>query len=64
MTGTIAHFIHESDGTLVARLRIYSIPNPGNECRFHGPVYYRVTRVVHVYDEGDDRVNIGLEQVK
>lgn len=65
MTGTKAHFIREIDGLMVANMRIEAIPRPGDECRFPGPFYYRVTRVIHVYDESEpNRVNIGLEAVE
>lgn len=57
-----AHFIHEERG-MVARRYIDFVPRVGDELRFEGEKYYKVTLVVWVYDEPENpsqRVNIGL----
>jgi hypothetical protein len=58
--------IVEEGGDLLTAVWAWAIPNVGDEVRLDGPTYYRVTRVVHVYDEdcGWHRANIGVEKVK
>jgi hypothetical protein len=57
-----AHFIHEKDG-LIHKSLIEHAPEVGDELRFPGEKYYKVTRKVWVYDEpeaGFSRLNIGV----
>ena len=57
-----AHFIHEERG-MIARLYLDFAPRVGDELRFQGEKYYKVSRIVWVYDEPESRmqrVNIGL----
>lgn len=59
------HFIEEG-GDLLYRVWAWAVPNVGDEVRIDKDTFYRVTRVVHVYDEDCDhhRANIGVEKVK
>ena len=57
-----AHYIHEKTGML-ARRAITHVPRVGDEIRFHGERYFKVTLVVWVMDEDEcpyERVNIGV----
>lgn len=64
---TYAHFIDEATGKNVTRLAVLCVPRVGDEIRIGGSGserYYKVTRVIWVYDEPDspyERVNIGVE---
>ena len=64
---TQAHFIEATTGKMIYRGLILNIPRVGDECRFKDGEYWKVTCVIHVYDEDDHpyhRVNIGLEKLK
>lgn len=57
-----AHFIEE-EGGLFARRLVTTVPRVGDELRFTGDRYFKVTLVVWVYDEPDcsyERVNVGM----
>lgn len=56
-----AHFIHEQRG-MFSQFRIEHAPSVGDELRFSGERYFRVTRLVWVYDENGpcQRLNIGM----
>lgn len=57
-----AHFIHEEKGML-ARMTINHAPRVGDEIRLQGELYFKVTRLIWVYDEPEhpfQRLNIGL----
>lgn len=61
-----AHFIDEVDG-LFSKEHLTHIPRVGDELRWAGPAYYRVTLVVWVFDEPDcpmQRVNIGMKKLE
>jgi len=60
------HFIEKKTGKMIAkRYLLDHIPRIGEECRFHGEMYFKVVQVVNVFDENGDqyRVNIGLAKV-
>lgn len=65
-----AHFIDEQTGNTVFRQLISFIPRRKDEVRVGGEgkeKYYKVTRVIWVYDEPDCpymRVNIGIIGIK
>lgn len=60
------HFIMENDDKVLIKHLASSVPRAGDEIRIGGEDndrYYKVTRVVWVYDEPDfpyERVNIGI----
>jgi hypothetical protein len=64
---TYIHVIEEGTGVKLLRRLVTCVPRPGDEFRIGGPggeKYYKVTRVIWVYDEPDNpfqRVNIGAE---
>jgi hypothetical protein len=60
------HIIEDGGGDLITKVWAWAVPNVGDEVRLDGDTFYRVTRVVHVYDEdcGYHRANIGVEAVK
>lgn len=66
--GSIYIHIIEDDqrSTLLDKRRAFSVPRAGDEIRMGGPDnerYYKVTRVVWVYDEPEcpfERVNVGV----
>ena len=61
------HVIEEGTGKQLLRRLVSSVQWPGDEFRIGGPGherYYRVTRVIWVFDEPDspyERANIGAE---
>ena len=61
------HFIEESADHVLCKRLVSSVPRTGDEMRFGGEgseKYYKITRVVWVYDEPTnpfERVNIGVE---
>jgi hypothetical protein len=58
------HIIDESDNRIIGKKLVSSVPRPNDELRMGGEIYYKVNRVVWVYDELDnpfERVNIGAE---
>lgn len=57
------HFIEQDSGKMIAKQYVSFVPRVGDECRFHGEKYYKVTVVVFVYDENGERANIGLERL-
>ena len=61
-----AHFIEAATGKMIARRLIAIVPRVGEECRFKDGEYWKVTAVIHCYDEEAPfhRANIGLEKVK
>jgi hypothetical protein len=68
MNGNIyAHFIGEINNKQLFKRLITHVPRPNDEIRMGGEgneKYYKVTRVIWVYDEPDnpyERVNIGVE---
>lgn len=54
------HFVEEVDMVVYARQNISVVPRVGDELRFRENKFFRVTRVVFIYDEDRDRVNIGM----
>jgi len=57
-----AHFIHPDKGVLFKQ-QIYFAPRVGDELRFIGDRFYKVTRLVWVYDEPEahfSRLNIEI----
>lgn len=60
------HFVSEKRNRVVERQFADHVPRVGDEIRFGGPgkeKYYKVTRVVWVYDEPENpfyRVNVGV----
>ena len=67
---TYLHVIEESTDKQVIRRLVTCVPRPGDEIRVGGKgaeKYYKVTRVIFVYDEPDcpyGRANIGVESVE
>jgi len=66
--GTIyAHFIDEVDNKILLKRIVTCAPRQKDEIRIGGEgneKYYKVTRVIWVYDEPDspfERVNIGIK---
>jgi len=63
-----AYVVQEKDGQLLYKLRICGVPRVGDEIRSGGEgaeKYYKVMRVLWVYDEPEcpfDRVNIGVKR--
>jgi hypothetical protein len=61
------HVIDEKAGTQLLRRLVTCVPKPGDEIRVGGAgaeKYYRVTRVIWVFDEPDnpyERANVGVE---
>ncbi len=63
---TKAHFINNADDILICKVSVNQVPRVNDEVRFGGKgseKYYRVSLVVFVYDEDQDRVNIGCELI-
>jgi len=61
-----AHFINAEDDNIIMKRNISVVPRVDDEMRFGGrgnEKYYRVSKVVFVYDEPVDRVNIGCELI-
>ena len=61
------HFVVEG-GARLYKENISHIPRVGDELRFEGDKFFRVTRIVWVYDESDNwwdgaRANIGMETI-
>lgn len=57
-----AHFIHEERGML-AKMAINHAPRVGDDIRMEGEIYYKVTRLIWIYDEPHQpfqRLNIGV----
>lgn len=57
-----AHFIDNHDDRVLSRRSVSAVPRVGDELRFsdaNGEKYYLVIKVVFVYDEEIERVNIG-----
>lgn len=62
---TSFHF--HANGKLIRGYRGVGVPRVGDEVRMSEEKYFRVTRVVWVYDEPDavgQRVNIALEPIE
>lgn len=57
-----AHFIHGERGVLY-KLQIEFAPSVGDELRFYGDKFYKVVRLVFIYDEPEaqfSRLNIEI----
>lgn len=66
---TKIHFIEEGTDHLLFFKYTSHVPSPGDEIRIGGEgneKFYKVTRIVWVYDEEDpfERVNVGIEKVE
>jgi len=61
------HFIDEDDDHVISKKLVSAVPRAGDDIRLGGEgkeQYWKVTRVVWVYDEPSnpfERVNIGVE---
>lgn len=61
------HFIEENGDHVLSKRLVSSVPQSGDEIRLGGEgneQYYKVTRLVWVYDEPEnpfERLNIGVE---
>ena len=63
------HFIIEGADEVFLRENVAHVPRVGDELRFEGDKFFRVTRVIWVYDEGSNwwdcaRANIGMEIIE
>jgi hypothetical protein len=61
-----AHFIHTDKGVM-HKAQIEHAPSVGDELRFSGERYYKVTLLVWVFDEPEaqfTRLNVGITEVK
>lgn len=63
------HIINESDDHILNKILVSAVPRAGDELRLGGrgkERYYKVTRLVWVYDEPEtpfERVNVGVKLV-
>jgi len=61
------HIINEDDNHILGKCLVSAVPRAGDELRLGGKgreQYYKVIRIVWVYDEPDnpfERANIGVE---
>jgi len=61
------HFIDEDTGVTIYRSMRYFAPSVGDELRFSDEKYYKVTLLVWVYDEPEEkaqRLNIGIKKIE
>jgi len=61
-----AHFIDNHNDKIIKKRQISSVPRQGDEIRLGGEgkeKYYQVIKVVYVYDEPINRVNIRCARV-
>lgn len=61
-----AHFVHPTDG-MVGKFTIEHAPRVGDELRFPGEIFFKVARLVWVYDEPEaqfTRLNIEVHDIK
>jgi len=61
-----AHFIDNKDDSVINKISIGVVPRVGDELRFGGAGkerYYKVMLVVFVYDEPQERVNLGCDLI-
>ena len=62
------HFVLEG-GACLYKENVSNVPRVGDELRFQRDKFFRVTRVIWVYDESDNwwdgaRANIGMEIIE